>query len=378
MEMKSSLFFYTRKDDVAKLVEIQDSGNWPGATCACPMKGGKHSNDCAAKVTWKRLEDHFGLDPNNGMSAFRVYGWAKGYKVPPAAKTEAELADDVIADAAAEVVAKAEPAQIVRGLKRIYNPPPKPRLPKHSMYSTVRKCIEAGIHVFMSGPAGGGKTFGAEMVAQDLGFRFFPMSIGSQTPQSQLIGYMNATGSYVRTIFREAFEHGGLFLLDEIDSGNPNVLTALNSALANQYCSFADGVVKRHPDFRCIAAGNTWGAGADRQYVGRNPIDAATLNRFAKVSWDYDNALELKISGNDKWTRRVQAIRKSVFRLKLRVLVTPRSSMRGATLLAQGISQTEVEDMEFFNEVDAETKRKILAEIPAEVETPSVVTPAAA
>ena len=364
--MKSSLFFQTRKDSVAKLVELQDGKK----TVMMPD---------GTPVTWKALEQHFGLDPNNGMSAVRVYKWAKGFETAPAAKTEAELAADVAADAAAEVVKPIAAPPMAQRLKRIYNPPPKPRFPKHKSYGLLKKCVECGIHAFLAGPAGSGKTSAAEMVANELGLSFYPQSVGSQTPQSQFIGYMNATGTYVRTIFRDAFERGGVFLLDEIDSGNPNILTVLNSALANQYCAFADGIVKRHPDFRCIAAGNTWGSGADRQYVGRNPIDAATLNRFSNIVWDYDEALEMKIGGNDAWTKRVQNIRKAVWKLKLRVLVTPRSAQRGAVLLAKGVSQYDVEDMEFFNAVDIETKRKILAEAPfVSVANAATVTPAAA
>lgn len=340
--MKSREFFDTMKDAADRLVATKKTGTMPDGTPA----------------TWSKLEAHFGLDDNNGMSALRVYKWATGEETPPVKRAPKVEAEDV-----PEVGTQ-------RG-----------GFPKHRMFKTLLTAVKAGVMVFISGPAGSGKTSAGEMVAAELGLSFYPMSVGSQTSASELVGYMNATGSYVRTIFRDAFEKGGLFLLDEIDSGNPNVLTRLNAALANDYCSFPDGVVKRHEGFRCIAAGNTWGSGADRQYVGRNPLDAATKDRFTKIVWDYDNALELRIAGNAEWTRRVQAIRKAVWKHGIRVLVTPRASIRGAKLLKAGLPQNVVEDMEVFNELDAQTKAKILAEVgsaPAEapeVEAPAIETP---
>src|SRR6185437_6887535 len=53
-----------------------------------------------------------------------------------------------------------------------------------------------------------------------------------------------------------------------------------------------DGMVKRHDDFRCVASANTYGSGPDRQFVGRQAIDAATLDRFEMVDVQVDQALE--------------------------------------------------------------------------------------
>jgi cobaltochelatase CobS len=102
---------------------------------------------------------------------------------------------------------------------------------------------------------------------------------------------MNATG-YVSTEFRKAFEFGHVFNLDEIDHANPNVLGVLNSALANKQMAFPDGMVTRHDNFIVVASGNTFGTGATAQYVGANPIDAATKDRFAVMEIHYDEAIE--------------------------------------------------------------------------------------
>jgi len=94
-----------------------------------------------------------------------------------------------------------------------------------------------------------------------------------------------------------------------------------------------------------IAAANTWGHGATHEYVGRLKMDAAFLKRFAFLSWEYDEQLELDTAPNKKWTMRVQEIRKKVVAKGMRVLVTPRESYIGAQLLAAGIPQSMVESM---------------------------------
>ena len=47
-----------------------------------------------------------------------------------------------------------------------------------------------------------------------------------------------------------------------------------------------------------LAAANTWGRGGDQQYVGRNQLDAATLDRFvlSTLHVDYDTDLERDIA----------------------------------------------------------------------------------
>jgi MoxR-like ATPase len=232
----------------------------------------------------------------------------------------------------------------------------------HRATPRILKYVSLGQHVFLSGPAGSGKTSVATKIAEALKLTLWPLSVGAQTTKTDLFGFIDGNGKYHTTPFREAFEKGGVFLLDEIDAGNPNVLVALNSALSGApEIFFPDGLVKRHKDFRCIAAANTWGYGADRQYVGRNQLDAATLNRFLQVTFDYDEELETAIAGNARWSRRVQALRKSAFAQKSRVMITPRASINGAVLVAAGETFEEAEEATIWASIDADTKAKIMA-----------------
>jgi hypothetical protein len=238
---------------------------------------------------------------------------------------------------------------------------------QHKKFSLLLKTI--GIkargkrhNVALVGPTGTGKTESAHQAALALGLKFYPVSVGPQTTQSQLVGYMDAHGNYVRTAVREAFENGGVLLLDEFDAGNAGVSTCLNALTANRGAGFPDGqYVERHPDFVVIAAMNTFGQGADAQYVGRNQMDAATMKRFAVIYWDQDDALEEALCINKDWCRWVQRVRRAIEVLGLRHIVSPRASYDGAEALAAGISREETEAMYVWQGLKATEKAKVLA-----------------
>lgn len=213
---------------------------------------------------------------------------------------------------------------------------------RHNQFENLLKITEAGQPVLMVGPAGTGKTKGAEDAADALDLPFRSISVGSQTSKSDLVGYMDGGGTYRTTQFRQAYEFGGVFLLDEADAGNSNVLILLNSALSNGYMAFPDGMIHRHEDFRMIATANTFGNGANRVYVGRNQLDAATLDRFTVLTWDIDDKVESSMAGTEetgkRWLKAVKAVRKRVDEeLEIRAVISPRATLRGAQLLAAGM-----------------------------------------
>ncbi len=176
---------------------------------------------------------------------------------------------------------------------------------------------------------------------------------------------MDAHGKYVTTELRKRYENGGVFILDEIDNGNANTLAVLNSALANDDCAFADGMVKMHEDFVLIATANTYGSGANAQFVGRNKLDDATLDRFDHVEWDYDNDLEMDIATNKAWCADVQAIRKAVDDLKIKKVVSPRATFGGAKLLASGMSYDKVLFAKIWKGLTNDSVAKILLKVKA-------------
>jgi MoxR-like ATPase len=232
---------------------------------------------------------------------------------------------------------------------------------EHKAFATVLQMLGAGVHLWLVGPAGSGKTTIVEHAAETLGRRYFPFSCGPQMSQHALLGYMDATGRYVKTLFREAYENGGVFLFDEVDHGSAAVLDVLNAALANGKCSFPDGVITRHADFLAVAAANTWGTGADRQYIGAAQLSAAFLNRFCFLHIDYDEDLERACAGNDTWAAYVQSARKAAAALKIRHVISPRQSINGARLLAAGVDRETVEKAALWQGLDADSVAKIRA-----------------
>ncbi len=230
----------------------------------------------------------------------------------------------------------------------------------HYAAERVIRTLAAGVHVWLAGPAGSGKTTLAEQAAEALGLSFY--STGAVTSDFRLVGYTTATGELVRTPFREAFEHGGVFLFDEIDASHPMALVALNQALANQRFTFPDGMVPRHPDFKVIAAGNTYGHGATSDYVGRTRIDAATLDRFAFVAIGYDEDVEHQMAGQrPEWARYVQNARAAVQEHGIRHVISPRATEQGARMLEAGIPMPDVVDAVLRKGLDADQWRKIEA-----------------
>lgn len=220
----------------------------------------------------------------------------------------------------------------------------------HHVLPKVIMALDAEEHVWLVGPAGTGKSTIASQAADALGLQFGSISLSPNTPGSEIVGYRDANGNYHGTVFRDLYENGGLFLFDEVDNGHPSTLAKVNMALANGHMAFPDGMVKRNPDFRCLAAANTYGDGPDRQYVGRLKIDAATLDRFATVYVGVDEALEESIAyaqGADSDATRkllylVRKLRNRADNEGMPVMFSPRASINGAKLLAAGFDFEDV------------------------------------
>lgn len=181
---------------------------------------------------------------------------------------------------------------------------------KEVLHPKFDKCLELmanGIAPFLTGEAGTGKSVLAKQLAKaihgDDKHFFFANAVQDKV---ELTGFVDAYGVYRETEFYKAFKNGGVFMLDEMDASIPDVLNILNSALANRWFPFPQGVDKNgnkvggltyaHADFRVISAGNTFGTGADMAYVGRQQLDFATLDRFLPVKIDYDKTVEMSIA----------------------------------------------------------------------------------
>ena len=167
----------------------------------------------------------------------------------------------------------------------------------HKKFETILSLVNLNIPIFLSGPAGCGKNVICKQVAESLGLEFY--FTNAVTQEYKLTGFIDANGRYHETQFYKAFVNGGVFMLDEIDASSPEVLVILNAAIANKYFDFPTGSVCAHENFRVVAAGNTFGTGADIEYTGRFQLDASSLDRFAIVEVNYVEEIERAISGDD-------------------------------------------------------------------------------
>ena len=213
---------------------------------------------------------------------------------------------------------------------------------QHAKFTQLLTLITNGVHTMLYGEAGSGKSTSASKVAEVLGRPFHFLSVGATTTKFEFFGYNDANGKVVETEFRKAFINGGIFLVDEFDSGSANVGIALNEALANRKAAFPDGIYDAHPDFVCLAAGNTSGNGATTEFRGRNAMDKATLDRFFMLEWNIDESFETDLASNKQWAKKVQSIRKAFKDMGIKQPCTPRATYDGQKLLACGMSQDDV------------------------------------
>lgn len=228
---------------------------------------------------------------------------------------------------------------------------------QHHKFDTLLKAVAAGVNVWLAGPAGSGKTSAAESVAKalDMPFTFN----GAVDNEYKLTGFVDAQGRIVSRPFRESYQNGGLHLFDEVDGSFPGALLAFNAAIANKMMDFPDGIIKMHPDFRVIAAANTFGGGGTIEYVGRMRQDAAFLDRFAFINWPIDEELERATCSNPTWCTRVQTLRTRAAAKGMKVSISPRATYYGEKLLAAGLDQATVEDMTIFKGMTDEQKKSI-------------------
>lgn len=168
----------------------------------------------------------------------------------------------------------------------------------HEKFDLILSALLDNESIYLCGPAGTGKSYLAQQLAAALELDYYYTN--SVTDDVQIKGFVDANGRYHETEFYKAFTNGGVFLLDELDASIPDTLVMLNNALANGFFPFPNGKVKAHPNFHCLAAGNTYGTGADDTYTGRSQLDGSSMDRFGMVMVDYDERIETAMANGDK------------------------------------------------------------------------------
>ena len=192
----------------------------------------------------------------------------------------------------------------------------------HKSFEEILEHVELDEPIMLIGPAGSGKNVSIAQVADALGKKMYYTNNASN--EFKLTGFIDAGGNYRQTEFYKAFKNGGVFFLDEIDCSDPSALIVINSALANGYMAFPHETIDKHPDFRIITAANTWGKGADLEYVGRNSLDASTLDRFDTIFFEYDENLEQSLYPNNNVLEFMWSFRRAVLESRIHHIVSTR------------------------------------------------------
>ena len=240
---------------------------------------------------------------------------------------------------------------------------------QHMQFEKLLKILHSGGNAFLVGEAGSGKTTGIFKVAEALNLPFALIACNEMTDKLDFVGYQDATGRYIEGPAYAVYKDGGILGIDELEKGGANAMTALNALLANDKYQFPNGeVVEKHPNFKAIACGNTFGRGASRQYVGANQLDASTLDRFDVLEWDIDDRFEKELATDKEWCSMVQALRDAVrsFEGTIQIIVSMRATLRGEKLLASGFTHKEIFEMLVYKGIDSSTKEKV-AEKAAEI-----------
>jgi len=212
--------------------------------------------------------------------------------------------------------------------------------PQHPQYeellrmASLRKDDGYVPGIFLAGERGSGKTTGCRNAARALGMKWY--ANGAVSMAHEMLGWIDASGKYHRTPFRDAFEFGGFYTFDEVDRSDTNALLAVNPHLANGEAAFPDGIVQRHKDCIITATGNTWGLGGSLEFSGACKLDEAFLSRFEiKLPWDVDQSFERKLVGNNEWYDYVSRARERIREAGIKYTIDSRAAIAGAKMIAQ-------------------------------------------
>ena len=236
-------------------------------------------------------------------------------------------------------------------------------------FQKILRKASCGINVLLVGPAGCGKTHLAHQVAEAMGREFASVSCTAGMSESALQGWLlpseGGAFEYVPSDFVTMYENGGVFLFDEIDAADPNTLLFVNQALANGGFNLPQRkgktYVKRHENFVCIGAANTYGTGSNMVYSGRERLDESTLDRFRAgiVKLGYDIQFEKQAVHAEvfEWCLNVRA---KIEASRLNRVMSTRFMLDATKLIQAGESLQEIKDTFFIGWKDEE-KSKVSA-----------------
>ena len=228
----------------------------------------------------------------------------------------------------------------------------------------LKKLIEAGMNnIWMVGPAGCGKSTIARNIAKELDIPYLCISCGIGTSATEFTGYKYPTRE--ATKFAEFYAKKSLILIDEMTALDPSVAQVINAALANSEIETTTGTVLRHSECIIVATSNTFGSGADRQYVANNQLDASTIDRFTGAIIEVDYSKKYESQFDQEVRDYIHLLRACIKTNSLRRIASTRMIQAAEKMKKIGISDWR--DLLIINWSD--TEKKIVGQYIKQVES---------
>ena len=170
---------------------------------------------------------------------------------------------------------------------------------KPKEYEEVKALLAMGLNVYLYGPPGTGKTTMAEHISKSLRGDY-ELSACIKDATSQVSGFLDANGTFHDTSVTRAMKRGLPLILDELDTGYPEEIGALNSVASHgEITPPGCERIKAVDGFQIVACGNTRGRGGDSRYPNAVKMNDAFMDRFELVYVGYDENIDLAVAKGD-------------------------------------------------------------------------------
>jgi hypothetical protein len=172
----------------------------------------------------------------------------------------------------------------------------------HDLFGYALILAEQRIPIMLVGQFGTGKSFLARQLSDYLAVPYGETPMTPGATRGDLLGRHTVSG-FIPAEFVRLYEGGGIFNFEEIDASDPSMLIVLNNALAQDhlYNSVDGKEYKKSDNFIAVSTANTFGLGATREYVARERLDAATIDRWrmGRIVVPIDEKVEEAILGGN-------------------------------------------------------------------------------
>jgi MoxR-like ATPase len=258
---------------------------------------------------------------------------------------------------------------IAKFIKNSINLKPKKLKISDLKWKYLIRSVIRGKNIMITGPAGCGKTFAVQCIANIFPEReFFYLNLGStQDPRATLIGnthFNKSTGTFfAESYFVKAIQtENAIILLDELSRAHPEAMNILMTVLDENQRYLRLDEADGSPTIK-VAKGVCFIATANigNEYTATRVLDRALLDRFLIIEMDVLSAEEEKILLKEMFPELsdnkisaiaeiAEATRKEVKSdvPKISTIISTRTTIELAGLMNDGFSLAEAAEVAIF------------------------------